>query len=239
MDNIISDVASVSEMSTTDVSTSNRIKSKEDAVTELANTKKKLKVLKQALKEEKQKSDKKDYVLKQSQEAMETLQVQMQDKDKKYAQLLQDKTNLEDSIIRDTIAKTQAEKSGKDPKAQGSVTKQIGDDLFRTASKEFSESPSKKESKKEVAVPDAKIIEDIQLKYKTEIDELKSHNDSLRKEIESKNEEVYAFQQEMTSQQEKQMADSIFFDKQIEEFRINTEVKTQELCEKDAIIESN
>jgi len=44
-----------------------------------------------------------------------------------------------------------------------------------------------------VAVPDAKIIEDIQLKYKTEIDELKSHNDSLRKEIESKNEEVYAF----------------------------------------------
>ena len=186
-----------------------------------------------------QKSEKKDYVLKQSQEAMETLQVQMQDKDKKYAQLLQDKTNLEDSIIRDTIAKTQAEKSGKDPKAQGSVTKQIGDDLFRTASKEFSESPSKKESKKEVAVPDAKIIEDIQLKYKTEIDELKSHNDSLRKEIESKNEEVYAFQQEMTSQQEKQMADSIFFDKQIEEFRINTEVKTQELCEKDAIIETN
>tara|TARA_B110000285_G_C14892583_1_gene499248 strand:+ start:509 stop:640 length:132 start_codon:yes stop_codon:yes gene_type:complete len=43
----------------------------------------------------------------------------------------------------------------------------------------------------------------------------------------------------MTSQQEKQMADSIFFDKQIEEFRINTEVKTQELCEKDAIIETN
>ena len=73
MDNIISDVASVSEMSTTDVSTSNRIKNKEDAVTELANTKKKLKVLKQALKEEKQKSEKKDYVLKQSQEAMETL----------------------------------------------------------------------------------------------------------------------------------------------------------------------
>ena len=73
MDNIISDVASVSEMSTTDVSTSNRIKNKEDTVTELANTKKKLKVLKQALKEEKQKSEKKDYVLKQSQEAMETL----------------------------------------------------------------------------------------------------------------------------------------------------------------------
>ena len=48
-------------MSTTDVSTSNKkSKNKEDPVTELANTKKKLKVLKQALKEEQQKSEKKD-----------------------------------------------------------------------------------------------------------------------------------------------------------------------------------
>ena len=53
MDNIISDVASVSEISTTDVSRSNSKKNIEDAATELANTKKKLKVLKQALKEEK------------------------------------------------------------------------------------------------------------------------------------------------------------------------------------------
>jgi hypothetical protein len=53
MDNIISDVASVSEISTTDVSRSNSKKNIEDTATELANTKKKLKVLKQALKEEK------------------------------------------------------------------------------------------------------------------------------------------------------------------------------------------
>jgi hypothetical protein len=50
-----------------------------------------------------------------------------------------------------------------------------------------------------VAVPDSQIIEDLKLKYKTEIDSLKSHNESLIKDIESKNEEVYAFQEEMTS----------------------------------------
>jgi len=35
------------------------------------------------------------------------------------------------------------------------------------------------------------------------------------------------------------MADSSFFEKQMEEFRINMDVKVKELQEKDAIIESN
>ena len=107
---------------------------------------------------------------------------------------MQEKTNLEDSILKDTMSKSQAEK-GKDGKSKGAPAKSGADDVFRVPSKEF-ESPSKKEPKKDQPqqIPDAKIIEDLQTKYKSEIQDLKSKNDLLQQDLLSKSEEVLAFQ---------------------------------------------
>lgn len=74
------DVISMSE------STTSTSKKKDSG--DLAMTKKKLKVLKQALKEEKDLSDKKDKILGEAKSEIELLKQQIADKDKKYAKLL-------------------------------------------------------------------------------------------------------------------------------------------------------
>jgi chromosome segregation ATPase len=61
--------------------------------------------LKQALKEEKETSEKKDKAMAELRGQIDTLNAQMADKDRKYEKLLQEKTNLEDSLLRDNKKK--------------------------------------------------------------------------------------------------------------------------------------
>ena len=69
----------------------------------LALTKKKLKVLKQALVDEKNKSEDKDKKLLEATKEIEKMKSILAEKDKKYDKLLQDKTNLEDSLMRNPL----------------------------------------------------------------------------------------------------------------------------------------
>lgn len=68
-------------------------------------TKKKLKVLKQALKDEKELADKKGKALDEFKMQIDLLQKQIAEKDRRYEKLLQEKTNIEDSLLRDNKKK--------------------------------------------------------------------------------------------------------------------------------------
>ena len=105
------DVISMSESTT---STNKKAKDSND----LAMTKKKLKVLKQALKEEKEQSGAKDKNLQEVKTQIDVLKKQIEDKDKKYEQLLQDKRNIEDSLLRDGQPKKGKKDDGSDVKRQ-------------------------------------------------------------------------------------------------------------------------
>ena len=98
MENSISDVVSMSESSTY----GKKSKKKDDPealATELTLQKKKLKVLKQAMKDEKAASEKIQTQLQEAQAQIVTLKTQLDDKNAQYKQLMQDKTNLEDSLL--------------------------------------------------------------------------------------------------------------------------------------------
>ena len=77
--------------------------SKTKSGNDLALTKKKLKVLKQALVDEKNKSEDKDKKLLEATKEIEKMKSILAEKDKKYDKLLQDKTNLEDSLMRNPL----------------------------------------------------------------------------------------------------------------------------------------
>ena len=63
-------------------------------------TKKKLKVLKQALKDQKDQHDKTEDELKKALKEIEQLKQVNLEKDKKYKSLFEEKTNLEDTILK-------------------------------------------------------------------------------------------------------------------------------------------
>ena len=89
------DAVSISESSTKQSSAG-----KNTDKAELALSKKKLKVLKQALKDQKDLTDKAEQSLKNAQNEIENLKQQNLEKDKKYKSLFDEKTNLEDTILK-------------------------------------------------------------------------------------------------------------------------------------------
>ena len=184
------DVISMSESTT---STSKKTKDSSD----LAMTKKKLKVLKQALKEEKELSDKKDKQLSEVKSQIVQFQQQIEEKDKKYAQLLQDKRNIEDSLLRDG----------------GLKKKDDGSDLKRSISNQEPKLLSFKVSEKAVEkVPEK--VEKISEDHSEELTQLKETIEALKKQIEQKDDSLYVSQQTMKDLEEKSLQDNLYFEQQ-------------------------
>lgn len=109
MDNNVSDVVSVSESSTA----ATKKNESGDAM-----MKKKLKVLKQAFKEERELKDKVEKDLSKAREEIQTLKSQFNEKDKKYQELYKEKMNLEDSLLSDMLKNKNAEKQEPKKKIQ-------------------------------------------------------------------------------------------------------------------------
>ncbi len=97
-------MSSSSTKDTTSQSATDKAKSSEDPKKQLAAEKKKLKVLKNALKDERAQREQVELELKQTNEKIEVLKGQLAEKDQKYMQLYDENMKLQEALIRESKA---------------------------------------------------------------------------------------------------------------------------------------
>jgi len=97
-------MSSSSTKDTTSQSAIEKTKSSEDPKKQLAAEKKKLKVLKNALKDERGQREQVELELKQTNEKIEVLKGQLAEKDQKYMLLYDENMKLQEALIRESKA---------------------------------------------------------------------------------------------------------------------------------------